>query len=521
MTSVLSCKSRDEDSDFNLVNGKPLTAKDPGFYTAVSLLTQSPEGGQSYLNYCTGVIVQEDVIVTSAHCQNKVSGSYIKQDDSTDYSNLNEQKVSFRHPLFSSQYYYDISWLRPKKNISLKTEQYVPILEDASVFGIPGKITKAIVVGAGVSGPKEAGKRYYTEVDIKEFIDNNVGRAMIRAASKDGSVCFGDNGGPLYVEVDGKWHIAGILHGYDYNNKFDHSNKMVDANENFPSNIDLCKQKSDLLFSFLGFHSDWIKASARASNPNIMEIKFKESEKFGNDFKSWCEAPAKSDLAWISTRLILDELSVNSCEEAYKKITETKKMVLEFGGLAKAHPAVIKALMNFAATAVTELDLLQYYNDQHDINEFVNIIPDFKNLQKLKIENYVGFSSYAFIQKIPAPIRAQIDTFHFLPSITPDFDNDGEGRRDNKETENIALFPNLRELHLSYNGLQTAAFVSKLPKLEVLNLDFNNITDFKPVLTAKLLKQLSMVANPLKAEEFEKELKAKLPETKYQIGNAP
>jgi Leucine-rich repeat (LRR) protein len=142
-------------------------------------------------------------------------------------------------------------------------------------------------------------------------------------------------------------------------------------------------------------------------------------------------------------------------------------------------------------------------------------------MNSLKIENYVGFQSYKFIDALPADTKNQIKTFHFLPSITPDFDKDGEGRRPNTEAGLLSQLSNLTELHLSYNGLQTASFLADMPKLEVLNLDFNNITDFKPVLSLKDLKRLSMVVNPLNVKEFESALKTTLPTLKYQIGNAP
>lgn len=513
------CKNRHSDSQLNVTDGKELTPNDPGFYAAVSLVTKSTDAAAQH--YCSGIFVEDDIIVTSANCQRKGEKGFVQFNTAEAGQGLSEQEASFQHPLFSGHYYFDVAWLRAKETEKLKAEHYIPVLQETEILNTPDKIEDAIVIGTGVSSPDVTGKAFYGKVRIKGYKNGADGRAMIRAESLDSAVCFGDNGGPLLVKTDGRWWLAGVLHGYDYANKFDHTEKITDANDDFPSNSELCRQNSDLIFSDIGYHLAWVRASSQASNPERVEIRFKESERHGDDFKAWCDSPEKSDLAWLSIRLLLDELRVNTCEDAYKKLTESKSLELEFGALAKAHPDVIKALMTLATESSETLALMQYYNDRHKMDDFVALLPKFTKIKTLKIENYVGYQSYDFINALSEEQKKQLKTLHFLPSITPDFDQDGEGRRDDAETALLGSFPELTELYAAYNGLQTASFLTKLPKLEVLNLDFNNIKSYKEVLTLKSLKQLSMVVNPLDAGAFEKEIKEKMPELKYQIGNAP
>lgn len=514
-----ACKNRDDgSSELNVVNGEELNPKNPGFYTAVSLLTKNASVDSGYIQYCSGALVAPGLIVTSAQCQTKAPLTYIKYDDSNTYDKLGEQKMAHRHPLYSGDYYFDLAWIKPEKTSALTPDKIIPVMEDPSALMNVSQIEEAIVVGGGINGTEDVGKRYFTNVEIEEFKNNDVGRAMIKAKSKDGSVCFGDNGGPLYIKTAGKWYLAGVLHGYHKKNAFDHRDTGSGSGGELPNSVDLCAKENSLLFTYLGYHQNWVRASSTASDPEIVEIKFKSNENFGSNFMAWCQAKDKSDLAWVSVRLGLDALQVNTCEEAAKKLTDSKKLSLELGSLRVAHPTVLKSMMSFASDKVETLELRQYYDDRHRLGDFLSEIRTYTKLKTLKIENFVGFKSYDFLKSIPTQVANRIEVFHFLPSVAPSYESNAPGRPD---TEVILLerLPNLRELHLAYNGIDQIKFLSKMPRLEVLNLDFNNVRDYSPLLGAKKLKSLSMVSNPLDATKLEADLKAQLPQVQYNIGN--
>lgn len=197
-----------ENSGTNVVNGRDVKANEDLWYSAPFV---SITGAM-----CTGVLIKPNVVLTAAHCMrsNSVSVRFgnefiqaVKVNCAQTYAHIMNSPMTgwqYMSPEQSDEHkLWDICALILKSNAP-KEYSPIPIAEE-----IPAKGTEFIHVGWGQNtensgtGTLRTGTskfNYATEFTLESVQDPN--------GSK---VCFGDSGGPVFIRVDGKLQVLGVL----------------------------------------------------------------------------------------------------------------------------------------------------------------------------------------------------------------------------------------------------------------------------------------------------------------------
>lgn len=148
-------------------------------------------------NYCTGTVVGPHTVLTAAHCYGErmavgyEPGEYIFAED------------TLVHPDYVYFPFNDLMLVYTE-------EQMLPPYVEVYDYQEGDLCTATFVQGWGQNedGTLELREKAYDIIDS--------GFYLIRANGIDGSACFGDSGGPLYVLVDDKLYLAGSLStGFD------------------------------------------------------------------------------------------------------------------------------------------------------------------------------------------------------------------------------------------------------------------------------------------------------------------
>ena len=192
-----------------IVNGKSLPPRNPVAKSVVALVSDRSEGQA----LCTGTILDEQNILTAAHCVDRNSEHiYIvfrnrltkaMKDDvrsADDFLQLPEWKKSKGES-------GDIAVIHFTGGLP---EGYQAVqLADSSVQLQVGE--EVVMAGYGVSHPeKDAGSGALRET--KTTITGSMNRNQIATDGRLSSVCFGDSGGPAFVHDGAQWIQWGVAH---------------------------------------------------------------------------------------------------------------------------------------------------------------------------------------------------------------------------------------------------------------------------------------------------------------------
>lgn len=223
----------DESSAEKIVRGQVVDPADPVASYTVSIMDPDPAIGQ----YCTGVVLAKDIILSAAHCFNdKTRRSYILFSPAYNAKLSNKQQPLFkiRRLAIHAQYSQDKGELYDKKILTAdRVEQLVspgkPLYdlalayldekipdsyEPAPLAGGSIDLTNGLITTAGYGCTttnckgrsnilKKVPMRY-----VKTYTDASM--VVLLAGSKHGS-CTGDSGGPDFINQNGALRVFALV----------------------------------------------------------------------------------------------------------------------------------------------------------------------------------------------------------------------------------------------------------------------------------------------------------------------
>ncbi|XP_049298151.1 uncharacterized protein LOC125771510 isoform X3 [Anopheles funestus] len=226
----LVCGRRKVRSVYLIHNGIDARA---GHWPWHATIFQRKNGEEDYS--CGGTIIDEDTILTSAHCvvvsnkaipanQISVHVGRMQLKESNQYTQVHNVREIIPHPGFKSRrFVHDIALIKLATNITM-TKFVQPVClwtMDNEQELIVGK--NGTVLGFGLTEQDVVAEHLKQAlvgvVDTLTCIENDraafgtqLTQEMFCAGGAEGvSACNGDSGGGLFLEIDGKWFVRGIV----------------------------------------------------------------------------------------------------------------------------------------------------------------------------------------------------------------------------------------------------------------------------------------------------------------------
>lgn len=177
-------------------------------YPSIVAITHYVQG----TSFCTGTLLADDLVLTAAHCVYGKSSAYvvhgvnepgINAPENTYYESY-DLKVHPKYLLEHPQ--YDIGLILLKN--SVKTNNVCSkMLTDKNQLTV-GKIVR--IAGFGRYNDYEGGKLHAGNVPITELNDSEMTLGLDDPDNDPTAACFGDSGGPAYVNVENKRYVTGV-----------------------------------------------------------------------------------------------------------------------------------------------------------------------------------------------------------------------------------------------------------------------------------------------------------------------
>lgn len=194
-------------NEFKIVGGEETTKDkwEESFSGVVMLMTTFPEG----LSSCTATIIDPEVLLTAHHCVGYDNGyggyNYIDPDDVSVKSGLQCSYGSGTLALGKKIVVHknaDIALIHLTKKISNHTVYPVRDHPEETVG------EKGVAVGYGVTGTEkqDSGTQRWGETQILDIWEND---NIIEVGNPTG-LCFGDSGGPMFTQQNGKNVVSGV-----------------------------------------------------------------------------------------------------------------------------------------------------------------------------------------------------------------------------------------------------------------------------------------------------------------------
>ncbi|CAI5646315.1 chymotrypsinogen A-like [Oreochromis aureus] len=174
-------------------------------------------------HFCGGSLINENWVVTAAHCTIRTSDRVILGEHDRSSSAENIQTLApgkvFRHPNYNSYTINnDITLIKLATPAQLGT-RVSPVCVAETSDNFPGGL-RCVTTGWGLTRynaantpPRlqQAALPLLTNTNCQSYWGSQVTDVMICAGASGVSSCMGDSGGPLVCEKSGAWTLVGIV----------------------------------------------------------------------------------------------------------------------------------------------------------------------------------------------------------------------------------------------------------------------------------------------------------------------
>ncbi|WP_141734710.1 trypsin-like serine protease [Oligoflexus tunisiensis] len=549
-----SCQPVRTSSNLKVVNGQSVADGSPVRASTVGLVSLKPDGSRDQI-FCSGVIIAPDAVLTATQCLDSAADAGVKFAVLLDHPKL----ATPRTAAVKSSQNFSPAGSRDYPSLNLSVLRLASPIDPAigyqaaEILRSPDSLqpsTEVLIAGYGRQNSKCldttrcSGVLLEAKSTVASFQDQNhlLSTLLVQAKQDQGSVCFGDAGGPAFVQVGSRYFLAGIASG---SLRRGLSELSAVKNDEFRCENGLAA------FTFPGDYLGWMDRNLglkfsepsadnlpRASLPALENpVQFSKPT---NPF-SWVDWLAFSDyqdpafgtVSYLQQKLLntesgrRDAARINELDlylrpqEAAQRAQTVTELVLKPEG--KAQPlSNIEPLTAFSNLSKLELDSLPI-TDFAPLGRLVSLnslritghvsaqsvkpslpklegLSNLTRLQTLELDRVgtetlrgvnasklvalrsltlVGNGQPIFIPKAPA-----LDT---LIISNVDFTN---------PDQLVGLPASLTTLKITGSKLGSAAFVSTLVNLKTLDLSGNLIQDFSKVADLKRLNTVRAVGNP-------------------------
>lgn len=301
---ILMCgQAQDPTYSMRMVGGAEPPPSHPASTTAVALVNKMTKQA-----FCSGTIVHEELIVTAAHCifrrrpeDMQVMFGRSNQDPNVRFVDVVAKDTFKKNQKYESN--FDVGWLRLKEPIE-QPYRPIEIWHDGGILR-PG--TPLTIAGFGrtasncsFSDPScQGGRLLAVDTQVDRYVDEGRLYSLIAIASESlAGPCFGDSGGPAYINYNGKWYLAGDFMGWD---------KIL-----VHEDLDTICDRGEGIYNFVGDFVEWIENSSGLSldyntrvNPRKPQRPLPQLSEEPLDFIEWCEYSNHEDPAWYTVQRLI------------------------------------------------------------------------------------------------------------------------------------------------------------------------------------------------------------------------
>ncbi len=300
------------------------------------------------------------------------------------------------------------------------------------------------------------------EVKVEKIYNHAFAQGLIAYSGGTGrGSCNGDSGGPMYVQQDGQWFVAGIANGRD---------------EDFGSG-GRCEVGQGL-YTSLSFYKGWIGEIMETTLPGIStETPAKgewATEITGphDTFSSWCLDYNLPRTVWDGLEDLFKNWGTRDCQALQDRLTRSRTLNGDATtiGLVPAIEGLQKVILRSKGVgeslSVDQMQrIVELVNQQPSITELtiesykisaLTPLSELKNIKKLalrngKIEDISALSSLTNLESLDLAVN-------LVQDLTP-----------------LSVLKNLRELSLRWNKLSDVSPLGTLVNLQKLDLSLNNL----------------------------------------------
>ncbi|MDQ3231329.1 MAG: trypsin-like serine protease [Pseudobdellovibrionaceae bacterium] len=316
---LLMCdRATDEESSaLRMVNGSIPAADHPAALSAVALVDKNSQN-----HFCSGTLVAENLIVTAAHCvfDKRPEDFQILFGRDTKQGNVvlrTPEALSTFKKFQKFESNFDIAWVRFPGGVP---QGFQPV----EIWHQPNALeakTPLSIAGYGRTSSQcmfddptcQGGKLLYVDTNVREFVNHGrLFNLIVIGPRPDHGPCFGDSGGPAYVQRNGRWYLAGDFMGWD---------RIL-----VPEQLETICDTGEAIYNFVGDFVHWIEETSdvklpydAATNPRqpteSLEILAEEPK----DFQGWCHYNNHEDPSWFTMQRlirIVSDYRIQSGDEA-------------------------------------------------------------------------------------------------------------------------------------------------------------------------------------------------------------